>query len=840
MSKSLVIVESPGKIKKFSSILGPKYIVMASIGHIRDLDSRSMSIDIENDFSPQWIISKEDVVRRLKAAVKVCKEVILAADDDREGEGIAASLAEVLKLKNPKRIVFGSITKSEILKAMSSPRKIDYKLVNAQKSRVILDKIVGYRLSPLLWQNIANKLSAGRVQSVVLRLIIDRENVINDHDSNNYFKTIGYFEDKKSKLVMKSVLNEKNEKKSTDTQFKGVVARINKEKDVNKLLQVFGKSKFKVCNVFDKKSEKNPSSPFITSSLQQEASSKLGFSPKVTMGVAKKLYEAGHITYLRTDSNNLSGEAMNQCKKYIVDKYSDTYYKKRVYKTKSKNAQEAHEAIRPTHIDVTSLGNMGSQEKRLYALIWKRTVASQMSPAKIKTTFIQIEVLNEKNKKLVSKYYFETSVEKIVFDGFLKVYNIVSEEDSEENEENETNKIPKKNIYVTANEIISTEEYTKPIGRYTEASLVKELEKRGIGRPSTYAPMVEKIQKKEYVKKTNVKGSEKDISILTLKGTKITTKKKKIHVGKEKNKLVPQHVGFEVTNYLLKNFDDIMDYKFTANMEKNLDKIASGKLEWLKLLNNFYDPFNKKYNSLKSNETTNHGRYLGEHPETKYKVYATTTKVGHAVKMVSPEKGVKSTYISIENPHKVDTITLKEALSLTNKYPKDLGLHKGKMVTLKKGMHGLYVTCDGKNTSVDDENISLKEAIKLFETKNKNEIKELKIGRKTYKIRNGPHGPYISYPFGKKRNCVSIPKDIDPKEITAAQVKDLVTKPKKKNNNNIKEVKIGSKNYLIRNGPHGPYIMYSVNDKKKFVSIPENIEPDKISVAQVKKLVGKK
>ena len=508
MSKKLVIVESPGKIKKITSILGNDYLVMASVGHIRNLDPKGLGIDVNNNFKPNYIIvsNKKKVVRNLKEAVRSCSEVILAADEDREGEAIAASLAEELKLKNPKRIVFNSITKKDILKALKNPREIDHQMVNAQKTRMILDKIVGYRLCPLLWQNVAHKLSAGRVQSVVVKLIIEREQKIESHDSNNYFKIIGHFE--KNKISMKSILNLIDEKKSNDKILKGDIIKLKKEKHVLKLFKMFMDSKFTVHNVHDKLSKKNPSPPFITSSLQQEASYKLGFSPKTTMSVAQKLYEGGHITYMRTDSTNLSKEALESCKKYITSKFSDKYYKLRVYKSKSKNAQEAHEAIRPTHIEYKTIQGNDAQI-RLYSLIWKRTLASQMSHAIIKTTYIQIEINND----IVLPYYFESSIEKIKFDGFLKVYNLSNLEKDENINQTMVNKIPKKGDQLDPIEILANEEYSKSIGRYTEASLVKELEKKGIGRPSTFANIIEKIQDKKYIEKKNVTGEKKMLKL---------------------------------------------------------------------------------------------------------------------------------------------------------------------------------------------------------------------------------------------------------------------------------------------------------------------------------------
>ena len=840
MSKTLLIVESPGKIKKITSILGNGYLVMASVGHIRNLDSKTLSVDVDNGFEPNYVIipDKKKVVRDLKNAIKTCKEVILAADEDREGEAIAASLAEVLNIKNPKRIVFNSITKTDIMNALKNPRTIDKQLVDAQKARVILDKIVGYRLCPLLWENIANKLSAGRVQSVVLRLIIDRENEINNHTSSNYFETVGYFKSKDGEIEMKSIMNKIDKKKTSSNVFSGSPAKHKTDKEIKKLLDMLTESTFKVYNIHDKKSERNPSAPFITSSLQQEASYKYGFSPKTTMSLAQKLYEGGHITYMRTDSTNLSKEALEACKKYIVKKYTDKYYRKKAYSNKSKNAQEAHEAIRPTHVENPTVSMGNDMAEKLYRLIWKRTVASQMSPAKINTKYIQIEVLH--NKKQLD-YYFETSIEKITFDGFLKVYNVSSKDESDDEEDTQANKIPTVGDILEKDKIISTEKYSRSIGRFTEASLVKELEKRGIGRPSTYASIITKIQDKEYVEKKDITGEKKKIKIITLDNEDdIKTQSKEIALGKEKNKLVPTHVGIEVTNYLLKNFEDIMDYKFTAGMEDDLDKIANGKLGWVDLLEEFYEPFNKKYTELKkdSGSSRNNGRLLGEHPETKDKLYAITTKFGHAIRIVT-EDVKKADYMSVPKSYNIDEITLEEALSLfkTNKYPKDIGEHKGKMISLNKGRYGYwleyddnkyslgaedkyakiklddaivriqypkvlgkhngervrlnksskgdyYLSCGKTTCSLEegDLDISLEEAIKKLDSKSKFNVKEVKIGNKVYEIKKGKgdYNDYISYVFNRGRKFVSIPKNINSKDITASEIKELIENGKTK------------------------------------------------------------
>ena len=776
MSKSLVIVESPGKIAKISKILGSAYNVMASVGHIRNLDPKKLSIDVNNNFEPEYIIIKDKrkVVANLKDAVKSCKEVILAADEDREGEAIAASLAEVLNLKNPKRIVFNAITKAEIMNALKNPRLIDDKMVNAQKARMILDKIVGYRLSPLLWNNIGHGLSAGRVQSVVVKIVIEREDKIDEFNSENNFKVTSIFNANNGEI--KSTLYSL-EKKDSKNVFKGSIFKTNSADNINKLFEVFIKCTFEVSNVFDKKSLRNPSPPFITSSLQQEASYKLGFTPKRTMSVAQKLYESGHITYMRTDSTNLSKEAMTECKKYIKKEFGDNYYKERVFASKSKNAQEAHEAIRPTHIDKQNAGG-SSEEKKLYSLIWKRTVASQMSPANINNKVIQIEITHKKK----IPYYFESSIETIEFDGFLRVYNLKNqEEDDTEESQGKSNAVPNKGDKLKYKEITGTEEYSKSIGRYNEASLVKELESKGIGRPSTFANVISKIQDKGYVERKDIAGEKKKVEIITLKKDKISSKNKEVTLGKEKNKLLPTNTGRMVTKYLNENFDDIMKYKFTAEMEELLDKIANGDISWLKVLKDFYNPFDETYKKLydsSSVKSKSEGELLGKDPVTQFCIYKTTTKYGPVVKMIGDSR--KDTkYASLVKPLTLESVTLQDALSLL-KYPVELGVYNESVVELCKGQYGFYLKYNSKNYPATDDEIKLKDAIEIIKSKEKNIVKELKDKTKVYTIKNGEYGPYISYKIGSKINFKSIPKDIDPKNISIEQVNSIIKKSSKK------------------------------------------------------------
>jgi len=773
----LVIVESPGKIKKINSILGKDYLVKASVGHIRDLESSNLGIDIDNGFAPNYVISKDkkSVVSDLKNALKTCSDVILAADEDREGEAIAASLADVLKLKDPKRIVFNEITKTALMNALKNPKKINYNLVRAQETRRFLDRIVGYKVSPVLWSNIAMKLSAGRVQSVVVKVIIDKENDISNLNQEAYFKITGKFhsvDDNNNNLS--AVLYDLDKDKTTDKAIKGNLCKLKEIEDVDKLLKIFDKSKYSVKLIEDKVSKRNPSAPFITSSLQQEASKKFNFNIKSTMSIAQKLYENGHITYMRTDSTSLSEEALKACEEYISKNYGKKYHNKKNYVSKSKNAQEAHEAIRPTHIE-KSIVDGTPEEKKLYSLIWKRTVASQMSAAEISVNNIYIDIVHK--KKL--PYYFLATNETIVFEGFLKVYNIKSEEDEDELQSSNTNF--KKGDKLDYDEIESKEEYPKSIGRYNEASLVKKLEDLGIGRPSTYANIITKIQERKYVDKVDLEGEEKETNIALIKpGSSIKWSKSKTVLGKEKQKLIPTSIGRVVTEYLCEHFDNIMEYKFTAKLEDNLDKIVDGKKKWDDILQKFWDELNPKVMNLIANTTNNNklnsGKLLGVHPDKNLEIYTAVARYGPVVKM---EDGKDIKYAPIKKPQTVDNITLEEAIELLE-YPKNLGKYNNKDVLLQKGKFGLYIKYNDKNYPIDKDNISLKDVINVIESKNKDVLDEVEIKGKSYQIRTGEYGPYISYKNGKKMNFASIPKDKDFKNLTNDDILQIISKKKPK------------------------------------------------------------
>jgi DNA topoisomerase-1 len=762
VNQTLVIVESPGKIKKINAILGKDYLVKASVGHIRDLESSKLSIDVNNDFKPTYVVSKDkkQVVSDLKNCVKKYSDVILAADEDREGEAIAASLAEVLKLKDPKRIVFNEITKSALEKAIRNPGKINYNLVRAQETRRFLDRIVGFKLSPLLWKNVMNKLSAGRVQSVVVKLIIEKEDSILNLEKESYFKISGVFhslDDTNNKLS--GVLYEMDKSKKS----KGYLLKLNDKSKVEKLMTVLDKSKYQVKLIENKISKRNPQPPFITSTLQQEASKKFNFPIKSTMNIAQKLYEAGHITYMRTDSTNLSEEALKSCEKYVKSKFGSKYYCKRTYNSKSKNAQEAHEAIRPTKLDKDSIDG-SAEEKKLYSLIWKRTIASQMSSAEISVNSIYVEIMHNN----LLPYYFLSTNESIKFDGFLKVYNVESEELSK------CNINFKEKDKLEYDEMLAKEEFTKGIGRYNEATLVKKLEELGIGRPSTYASIISKIQERNYVEKVDIEGEKVKISKLEMKyGKSKKWKDEELVLGKEKQKLVPTDIGRTVNVYLEDNFNNIMDYKFTAKLEDDLDKIVDAKLNWVDVLRKFYDDLNPKVDRLlkEGGSKMSNDELLGEDLEGN-KVYKSVTKYGPVVKLVN---GDSVKYASVKRPLKLDNISLKEALDLL-KFPKKVGDIDGKEVMLNNGKFGLYVSYNGKNYQVKSDNISLKDVKDIINEKSKDILGEFIIKDKTYSIREGKYGPYISYKKGKKLEFVSIPKKYVLKNIKEKDILDIINK----------------------------------------------------------------
>jgi DNA topoisomerase-1 len=831
MSKILVIVESPGKIKKIKSILGNNYEVMASVGHIIDLKKNELSFDPET-FEPNYspMDGKGEVIKKLKKTASISKDVLLATDEDREGEMIAWSLAHVLKLKEPKRIVFNSITKNELLNAVKNPKEIDMNMVDAQKTRRVLDRLVGFKISPILWKTMRDSLSAGRVQSVVVRIIIDKENEINEffnnkennssfikfHANFNYGKNTSMnallYTTKKNKTSKKDKENNNNDDENDDKENdndknekvgdKYFIVKMENIDEAKKLLEVFMNSIFTVNNITNKPSIRNPPPPFTTSTLQQEASRKLGFPVKKTMSCAQKLYEAGFITYMRTDSTNLSDEAINNIKKYVIQTYSEENYRFRQYKDKKGNTQEAHEAVRPTDVftdNVFTSDTINIDEKKLYNLIWRRTVASQMTPAEFNITTIEINISKAKD------YLFISQIENLVNPGYLLVYNIKNMDEEEgENKEDNNGKIPKLKTKLNVENINATQEYKRPPTRYNEASLVNKLDPKNlnIGRPSTYASIIAKIQEKGYVKVQDNEGISKECITLLWDGKsdEIVENKKIIKLGQDKSKLTPTDMGKRVNTFLVANFPNIMDYKFTSNMETNLDKIAEGEIIWNDLLKNFCDKFNPVCEELLNKEINiqdDNLRILGNHPEKNHEISATIGKYGAMVRMKTGK--TKYIYAPIKSPLTLEKITLEDALKLFE-YPKELGKYKKNKVELCKGKYGLYIKYMDKNYSlnkdketqeggdkedkeeIDEANITLEEVIKIIDEKNKDVIWQ----KNNMLIKEGQYGKYLMIKNkipNKKPMFVSIPDDFDITNISDKSINELIENNKKKRYN---------------------------------------------------------
>jgi len=762
MQDNLVIVESPAKAKTIEKFLGKDFMVTSSMGHIRDLEKKDAGIDLENNYIPKYIVSpdKKKIVTELKKLAKEAKQVWIASDEDREGEAIAWHLQEVLKLKpeKTKRIVFHEITKDAILKAVENPRPIDINLVNAQQARRVLDRLVGFEVSPVLWKKVKPSLSAGRVQSVAVRLIVEREREIINFESTSSFRVTAIFmvpDDKGNTVELKAELNR----------------RFDTKEEAQKFLEKCQTAEFRIGDIQKKPSKRTPAAPFTTSTLQQEASRKLGFSVSQTMSVAQRLYESGKITYMRTDSVNLSDLAINTSKTTIINTHGEKYHKFRQYTTKSKGAQEAHEAIRPTYMDQDEVSG-SAQEKRLYELIWKRTIASQMADAELERTTVSIRISN-------TGEVFQATGEVIKFDGFLRVY--LESTDNEDDGSDTKSLLPqvKTNQVLRANLIEATERFTQKPPRYTEASLVKKLEEQGIGRPSTYAPTITTIQNRGYVVKEDRPGVEREYIQLTLKNRKLAEKTKIETTGAEKSKLFPTDIGMVVNDFLIKYFDQIMDYSFTANVEVEFDEIADGKRVWNDVIDEFYKPFHQNIeNALEVSERTNGERYLGDDPKTGFPVSVKIGRYGPLAQLgETTEEGEKPQFASLRSGQILETITLEEALDLF-KLPRDLGEYENKKVTVAIGRFGPYVRHDSKFVSleknVDDPySIELPRAIELIEAKREKDRNAL---IKTFdeepelRILNGRWGPYISY---KKKNY-KIAKGTDATKLSLEECMKIV------------------------------------------------------------------
>ena len=735
MQENLVIVESPAKAKKIEEFLGKDYKVMSSYGHIRDLKKKELSIN-EQTMEPDYEIpdEKKKLVTELKATAKKAKKIWLASDEDREGEAISWHLCEVLGLDEEKtsRIVFHEITKPAILDAIQHPRHLDMNLVNAQQARRVLDRLVGFKLSPVLWRKVKPALSAGRVQSVAVRLIVEREREIQKFKSESYYRVSAIF------ALINENGNATEVKAELDKRFKT-------HEEVEAFLEKCKDAKFTVEAVNKKPLKRTPAPPFTTSTLQQEAARKLGFTVSQTMMIAQKLYESGRITYMRTDSVNLSTLCTNASKDEIIKVYGSEYSQPRAYHTHSKGAQEAHEAIRPTYMNETSIDGT-SQEKRLYELIWKRTIASQMADAQIEKTTINIHIDNAEEK-------FVANGEVITFDGFIKVYR--ESTDDEDGTEDATHILPamKEGDELQRREITATEKFSAAPLRYTEASLVKKLEDLGIGRPSTYAPTISTIQQREYVQKGDKKGVERSYTIDSLKGIKVTQRVKKEIAGNEKGKLLPTDIGIVVNDFLMENFPGIMDYNFTANVEQKFDDIAEGKTEWNKWMKTFDKDFEPKVSKVMNARSQHKAgeRELGTDPKTGKPVFVKIGRFGPVAQIGSAEDKDKPLFAQLPSNLSIETITLEEALELF-KLPRELGEFEGTKVSVGTGRFGPYVQHNRKYVSIpkgeDPMTITLDRAIELIQEKRETEQKRhLKSFAEDEKLEllNGKYGPYIAY-----------------------------------------------------------------------------------------------
>lgn len=763
MIENLVIVESPAKARTIEKFLGKDFRVISSFGHIRDLAKKNLGIDIEKDFEPVYEIpgEKTKIVTELRKAASGARNIWLASDEDREGEAIAWHIAGVLglNLATTKRIVFHEITRDAIATAIGNPRTIDMNLVNSQQARRILDRLVGFEISPVLWKKVQPALSAGRVQSVAVRLVVEREREIISFKPESAYRVTSVF-------------------RTGETDNSGDVIRAEASKrfpaaeEAEKFLELCSSAQYNVENIIVKPGSRSPAPPFTTSTLQQEAYRKLGFSVAQTMTVAQKLYEAGKITYMRTDSTNLSKLALATLRETIISEYGQEYSKTRQYATRTKGAQEAHEAIRPAYPANPSI--QGSQnEKKLYDLIWKRTIASQMADALVEKTTITVGMDNSPVK-------FTATGEVVKFHGFLKVY---AESSDQENGDEEKNLLPpvKKDMPLYYNVVSAVQKFTMPLPRYNEASLVKKLEELGIGRPSTYAPTISTIQNRGYVLKEDRPGEKRQISVYTLEKGKISHSVKNEISGKEKSKLFPQDIGMIVNDFLVENFPEIVDYNFTADIERQFDEIALGKLKWTGMLKKFYAPFHKTIEStLEKKHRKAAVRFLGNHPETGEPVTVRMGRFGPVAQIGSSEDGNKPRYASLTHDQLIETISLEEALRLFT-LPRTLGSFENEEVVVGKGKFGPYIRHKGKFYSVkkgvdDPYSLTMERAIQIINEKNEAEKKKVVREFGDILLLNGRYGLYLS----KDKKNYRIPKGTDTDSLTREECEAIIERSEKK------------------------------------------------------------
>ncbi|MDE1193166.1 MAG: type I DNA topoisomerase [Arachidicoccus sp.] len=825
MAKNLLIVESPAKAKTIEKILGKDFEVVSSYGHIRDLDKGDNGIDISHKFTPHYIVPEDKikVVNQLKQQAKKAKEVWLASDEDREGESISWHLAEVLGLdpKTTKRIVFHEITKPAIERAVQNPRTIDMNLVDAQQARRVLDRLVGFELSPVLWRKVGmqRSLSAGRVQSVAVRLIVEREREINAFTPESTFKIEAVFQ---ADDINKKKVNFKAE---NNNKFKDATS-------AQAFLESCKNATYKVSDIQVKPAKRTPSAPFTTSTLQQEASRKLGFGVSKTMQIAQRLYENGHITYMRTDSVNLSAMALGEIQSEIKNAYGDKYYQPRKFRNKNESAQEAHEAIRPTYISNHTVE--GYDEKRLYDLIWKRTIASQMSDAEFEKTTAKIDISTNKEQ-------LAANGEVMKFDGFLKAY--LEGKDDDEDEENSEGVLPplQVNQQLDFIEMLATEKFTRPAPRYTEASLVKKLEELGIGRPSTYAPTISTIMKRNYVEKSDKEGSIRNIHILQLDDkNNIREKKKTETTGADKGKLIPTDLGMVVTDFLTQHFKNVMDYNFTARVEEEFDEIAEGKLVWNNMINTFYGPFHETIeDTLENAERAKGERELGNDPASGKKVYARMGRYGAMVQIGEADDEEKPRFASLTKNQSIETITLEDALDLF-KLPFTLGEYKDAEVSVGIGRFGPYVkygeTFISIPRSTDPFSIDMDKAIELIEEK---QAADAPIGyyeSKPVTKGKGRFGPYIKW----EDLFINVPKAYNFDNLSQKDIDELISKKLEKEANRYIQ-QWESEKISIENGRWGPFIRFG----KLMLKLGKRADGEKfteedlktISLDEVKKII---
>jgi DNA topoisomerase I len=804
MSKKLLIVESPAKAKTIEKYLGNEFFVKSSYGHIRDLDKGSDGIDIKNGFEPKYVVSpeKRKVVKDLLTAKEKASEVWLATDEDREGEAISWHLCEVLGLdpRFSKRIVFSEITKPAIQKAVSNPRTVDINLVKAQQARRLLDRLVGYELSEVLWRKVKGKLSAGRVQSVAVKLIVEKEREINAFETNPYFKVTSIFDVKSptgGTVQLKAELKK----------------RLNEIKDASDFVEKCVNAEFKIQDIEKKPLKRKPAAPFTTSTLQQEASRKLGFGVNRTMRVAQNLYEEGHITYMRTDSVNISNVALNDLAEEIKSVYGDKYLKIRQYKSKSSNAQEAHEAIRPTYPQKKNVSKDRDQQ-RLYELILKRTLASQMEEAEIEKTTVDIGISTIQDATLVAEG------EVLVFDGFLAAYSESTDEDEEKETKGMLPPLSKGQV-LALNIMEATERYTRPPARYTEASLVQKLEELGIGRPSTYAPTISKIMEEErgYVTKESRPGEEREFRVVTLKANKISNETKTEITGATSNRLYPSSIGMIVTDFLSEHFDQVMDYSFTAEVEERLDRIANGKYQWKEMLSNFYGPFHSLVEkTMDSAQRAKGRRELGKDPGTGRTVLTQITRFGPVVQIGEVDElaeGEKPLFANLQPGQSLETISFEEAMDLF-KLPKSFGQYKGEELIVNNGRFGPYVKLGevyaNLPRTVDPLEITKEQAIVFMDEKLKENAPIAYYQEKPITKGKGRFGPFVKW----NDLFVNVPKKYNFDHISESEAIELVVAKIEKEANryiaNWPEEKIA-----IENGRWGPFIRFG----KSMVKIPK-------------------